>query len=290
MTVYGIAKWKDVFERAESRKLKQLTWIAMPVGFQSHGYQSLLDEFEGDAPAIYGAWCALVSLAASCAVRGVLANSRGIPLKTSHIARITGFPAPLFERLFAWASSEDVNWLEVVDPVTFTALESSDSSENGDNPRENDTSGKSPDDPPTLQGKSPSTQPNLTQPNLTIHNPTPPNLTQPGAADGRGLAGGNCFSVDGQEVMRQCLKLDKALIKVGVDAIEADDLWKLGWVSQQLSPGMLSEVATKVLSRDVKKPKSYIETALRRECSERGLALSSLIADAPERPKSKVAQ
>lgn len=132
---YHIAKWHEVYERAESRKLKALSWVAIPTSFSSHGYQCLLDEFGDDAPAMYGAWCALVSVAASCTVRGKLVNGRGIPLPISHIARMTGFPATVFERLIAWAARDEIGWLVEATP---------------DFQPENDISGESPDDPPTI--------------------------------------------------------------------------------------------------------------------------------------------
>jgi len=165
---YRIAKWNEVFERAESRKLKVLTWVAMPTGFTSNGYQLMLDEFGPEAPAIYGAWCALVSVAASCSDRGVLANGQGIPLKLSHIARMTGFPVSVFEKLTNWASRKEVGWLIDVSENSR--------SENRENFRENSTSGESPDDPPInscYNGGIPQahdpTQQDTTKPNQTKH-------------------------------------------------------------------------------------------------------------------------
>ena len=67
-----IKDWSDVFETAESRRYKSLRWIAMPVGFHSAGYQSMVDVFESDAAGVYGAWGALCSLADGCHVRGDL--------------------------------------------------------------------------------------------------------------------------------------------------------------------------------------------------------------------------
>lgn len=114
--VYKIAKWDEVFERAESRKLRSLSWVAIPTSFSSHGYQCLLDEFGEDAPAIYGAWCALVAIAASCTVRGTLSNSRGKPLPITHLVRISGFPQSVFEKLIAWATNEEIGWLIPAQP------------------------------------------------------------------------------------------------------------------------------------------------------------------------------
>lgn len=113
--VYRIAKWQETFETADSRKHKRLSWVSLPVGFGSNGYQSLVDQFEDEAPAIYGAWCALVNLAAQMNWRGVLCTSRGEPMSISRIARLTYMPTDVFEKLFDWASSESVGWIEVVE-------------------------------------------------------------------------------------------------------------------------------------------------------------------------------
>lgn len=161
MKLYKIAKWEEVYERAESRKLKQLTWVSMPIGLNSSGYQSLLDEFGDRAPAMYGAWCALVAVAANCHRRGILGNSRGNPLTISHLSRQTGFDGELFRDLFAWASTREVGWLEC-DEIGSTVEPHG---KNIENTNENSVSGESPDDLPACQGNPPTTRHNK-----TIHN------------------------------------------------------------------------------------------------------------------------
>lgn len=106
-----ISKWNEVYERAESRKLKALSWVSIPTSFSSNGYQCMLDEFGEEAPAIYGAWVALVAIAASCTVRGTLTSSRGTPLQITHLSRLSGFPQPVFEKLLEWAARPEISWL-----------------------------------------------------------------------------------------------------------------------------------------------------------------------------------
>ncbi len=179
MAIYRIAKWESVFERAESRKLKQLTWVAMPVGFTSHGYQSLLDEFGEDAPAIYGAWCALVGVAAGCVHRGIFCSGRGIPLTIPRISRMTGFEAALIGRLFDWASREDIRWLEVVEPEELEQIIGEPIAENPVKHEEKAISGESPDDPPTPQGNPPTTRHNKTRHYRTLPNKTEDQRAEP---------------------------------------------------------------------------------------------------------------
>lgn len=110
-TVYEIARWRETFETADSRKHKSLQWVSMPIDRQSNGYQSMIDHFGDESPAIYGAWCALVSIAAGCHRRGVLATSKGEPISIHRIARMAHMPCDPFEKLFDWAVRDDVNWL-----------------------------------------------------------------------------------------------------------------------------------------------------------------------------------
>lgn len=114
--VYRIAKWTETFEKSESRRYKNLTWVSLPVGFNSNGYHELIATFKDDAPTIYGAWCALLSVAAEAPVHGTLANSKGIAYSLDRIVADTRFPREVFEKLIPWAVSAKVGWLELDDP------------------------------------------------------------------------------------------------------------------------------------------------------------------------------
>jgi hypothetical protein len=148
--VYKIAKWSTLYENNESRKLKKLQWVPIPTGMDSSGYQALLDHFGDRAPALYGTWIGLVTIAANCHDRGILRNSRGIPLTISHLSRMTGFDAGLFSELFAWASSPEVGWLEA---ETDTAV-SEQQPKTVENPVVLPSSGNSPEDLPTSPQKT----------------------------------------------------------------------------------------------------------------------------------------
>lgn len=112
-TVYRIAKFEEVFTKRDGRKSNVLHWVSVPTGFQSNGYQSLVEDFGDEAPAIYGAWCALVAVAARCPTPGVLSTSRGRPITPERAANMAYMPAEPFRKLYAWASSESVGWIEV---------------------------------------------------------------------------------------------------------------------------------------------------------------------------------
>lgn len=164
-TVFEISKWSEVFETAESRRHRALTWVSMPVSFMSSGYQSLLESFGEDSPAIYGAWCALVAFAAQCPTRGRLGNSHGRPITWLHVSRVTGFSVEVFERLVAWASKPSVGWLIVVE-----------THENAEEIAENEIAQPLPRHCPGVSQAN-TGLPDLTRPNLTIHNKTIPSMS-----------------------------------------------------------------------------------------------------------------
>ena len=120
MVVYEIARWSEVFETSESRKLKSLPWIAERTDFTSTGWQSGLDEFgPAEWPAIYGAWMVIVRTAATAKNRGRLCGDKGEPWSASRIARPSGICPELIARAFNWAVR--IGWLL---PVEITSGDS----------------------------------------------------------------------------------------------------------------------------------------------------------------------
>lgn len=116
-TVLAVSRWNEVFETSESRRHRSLLWIAIPVSFNSTGLQRMLDEFDGiKAAALYGCWNALLKIAASAPVRGVLAGHKGESYTSGRLARLSGFPQSLFDELIPWCVS--VGWLVTAQPTT----------------------------------------------------------------------------------------------------------------------------------------------------------------------------
>ena len=107
-SVWRIAKWSETFETSDSRTYKSLPWVSVPTTLCSNGYQSLVEEFGADAPAVYGAWNAMVAVASKCPVRGTLATSKGVAYSLERIIREAYMHPdclPIFQRLVEWASS-----------------------------------------------------------------------------------------------------------------------------------------------------------------------------------------
>jgi hypothetical protein len=307
MTVYRIAKWAETFERAESRKLRKLAWVSLPIDFGSTGYHALLEEFEEEAAALYGAWCVLTAFAATCPVRGLLANSKGTPFKLSHLARVTGFSEVLFQRLLAWASQPEVGWLEVItedDSIQAVADREREffgvGGSSGESP---DVSGDRRGNPPTAQeivggssGESPDVSgdrrgnpptareivggipriPNLTKPNQTRPDITSPDITQP---DQRvdGLEDDGEFVEQVVEVANRFARLRRPLPR--------EMIWQVAWVGCLLDRDTVNDACDRIAVRgSVNNPKKYLATVMRNLCQEHGKQWQDLRSTVPAPP------
>ena len=127
-----IRDWNDIFENAESRKLKSLRWVAMPNKTNSQGYTALVEHPRGALH--YGAWCAIVlvcSLREPREKRGTLPEADGTIGGISRaLGRISRLPPEIFEEVLPrLINDQEIAWIEQL----------------------GDVSGKSPD----VSGKSP---------------------------------------------------------------------------------------------------------------------------------------
>jgi hypothetical protein len=278
--VLRISKWSEVFERAESRKIKQLSWIALPVSFTSAGYQSLLDEFGSDAPAIYGAWCALCAVASSCTYRGVLATSRGIPLRTSHIARTTGFDVVLFERLMAWAIRDEIGWLTTVSEIELATMLEANTEKTNENAGSCMSPGESPDMPGDRRGIPCTTRPNLTRPDITKQDITQPDQT--GAAPGATPTTGGDDLIDRWkkptrgyfdlvcEIASRFGRLPERIRMREGQELDREFIWQMSWIGAEFDRSTVDEICNRLASGEIKKPKSYAEAIVRKLCHTSG--------------------
>jgi hypothetical protein len=281
--VWRIAKWTETFERAESRKLKTLTWIAMPTGFASTGYQSMLEEFDEDAPAIYGAWVALCAFASTCHVRGVLGNSRGIPLRLSHIARVTGFPIDVFARLVAWASRTDVGWLE---SISAAAL-SQELTRNAGNAVDSNPSGESPDDLPVVQVNPPSTRPNRTEPNRTEPNRTEQDQTIVRSIETREWVEWS----KGGLFLDRVLEAADRLWRASKGRIDREMIWQAAWVGVAIDRDAIDDATTYIAEGKANKPKAFLGACMVRMCQSHDSdwdRLKRQVPPAPPPPPARV--
>ena len=112
MKLYKIANWDQVYENHETRKLPRLRWVPVPNKHDGLGFRLMANE--KDACDLYAAWNLIVQVASKSekGERGIL--RRGVsPLNVNNLALMTGFPARIFERAFAFFSQPIIGWLIV---------------------------------------------------------------------------------------------------------------------------------------------------------------------------------
>jgi len=110
MTLYRIRDWDIHFELAQGRKVKNPSWVILPVKHDGLGFRRLMAMREGAE--LYGAWVLIVQVAAKCPTRGMLADERG-PLGATELSLKTGCPAKVFERSLQVLSSDEIGWLVI---------------------------------------------------------------------------------------------------------------------------------------------------------------------------------
>jgi hypothetical protein len=107
-TTYRVRDWALLFETAETRKLKHLTWVPIPTKHDGKGYRRLMKA----GPLNYAAWLLIVQVASKCPQRGLLADQDG-PLEVQDLAIKTDFPAKAFAA--AIPHLLEIGWLEALD-------------------------------------------------------------------------------------------------------------------------------------------------------------------------------
>lgn len=111
MPTYLIRDWNEHFETAESRKLKKLSWVALPNKHDGKSFRRLMRMDDGMAT--YGVWVLIVQVASKCPKRGLLVDADG-PLSAEDIADKTGVPEQLVSRALEVLSSERIKWIEAL--------------------------------------------------------------------------------------------------------------------------------------------------------------------------------
>jgi hypothetical protein len=257
--IYAVAKWRETFETSDSRKHKALCWVSVPNNMASNGYVEMISHFgREEAPAIYGAWIALVLIASKCPARGVLCTSSAVGLSVDRLSFLSHFGSSVFQKLLPWA--ESVGWLEVLsfDQAKAT-LEGGLSDQKTADRLPNDNQ-------PVVTRLATGLQ---TRPNLTKPNPTR-QTAQKRLTDG---------SMDGGKLNldwgRQDLEREAALFRkrTGVTqrSLPSDYLIPLVAFGLSTGNGFLGDLATGYAKASVTKPKKYCDAATRNYCDEHHL-------------------
>jgi len=118
--LYKIVRWAEVYETAETRKLKALQWVPLPNKLDGLGFRRLAAE--RDNCVLLATWVLIVEVASRGPPeqRGVLARN-GVPMTAEDLALITGFAQQAFERAFDFFSHPKQGWLVIDDPKETSA-------------------------------------------------------------------------------------------------------------------------------------------------------------------------
>lgn len=108
---YRIKDWK-LFESAQSRRCKELKWIAVTNKHDGSSFRRLMARKDGLT--IFGAWILILQVASRCVPRGTLLNDDK-PLTAEDLHFKTGAPEKDFVKAFEVLSSPPIEWLEIVD-------------------------------------------------------------------------------------------------------------------------------------------------------------------------------
>jgi len=120
MTTYRIKCWNRTFEDRRSREIDRLKYVNVPVSDDGEGFRMLMSTPEGVQA--YGAFIAVVRIAARMKSRGVLKDERG-PLTARRLAVLAGMPHEVMEKALPMLASDDIGWLEDAEKAVAEASE-----------------------------------------------------------------------------------------------------------------------------------------------------------------------
>lgn len=103
-----INNWSDNFEKADSRRCKEMLWVAVPTKMDGKHFKRLSKRKDGME--IFGAWILLLELAAKMPERGTLKDNDG-DLSFEDMELITGFPQKSFKNAISFLSSDEMKWI-----------------------------------------------------------------------------------------------------------------------------------------------------------------------------------
>lgn len=257
--VYRVAKWRETFETADSRKHQKLRWVSTPIGFESNGYALLIEHFNEEAPAIYGAWSAVVQIAAQGPPnrRGLLCDSKGVGYTVGRLQFLSHFPSTVFAKLIEWAVGQDVGWLEIIPKNDVQNLLT------GTDPVANQS--------PTSHELGYTTEPNLTEHNTTKPNP----CCSSSVVD-------FCFVCSWEELTEKGARLRK-MIQRNERAVSSSTLLEMVAFDLASGTSFSLDLGGRLRDGEIRKPGQYISAAFRQSCEEKGTTWSEVQPKLAER-------
>ena len=108
--VYRIVDWDKHYEKAQTRKCKDMKWVPIPTRHDGSGYRRVVNHKKGSE--IYTAWIAMVAIASKMDTRGVLVKD-GRPLTSEDLSLASGWPEHFFDAAFEVLTQENIGWLSL---------------------------------------------------------------------------------------------------------------------------------------------------------------------------------
>lgn len=112
LKAYAIKRWSQVYENAQTRRLKTMGYSILPRQLDSLEYRMILQCSDGFA--ILTVWQALLQVAITCPQRGLLVTGGG-PLRARELAAMTHIPEPVVDSALEALESPDIGWLHQVE-------------------------------------------------------------------------------------------------------------------------------------------------------------------------------
>ena len=114
MKAYHIKDWNTIYETAQTRQVRTLTYFSKPNKLVGECVGHMLNQEDGLA--LYGVWTFLEALASTAPTehRGWLVRN-GTPMDAVRISALTRIPAAAIQRALDFFSTTPMDWLEVLD-------------------------------------------------------------------------------------------------------------------------------------------------------------------------------
>ncbi len=112
-TLYKIRDWNLHYENNQTRPMKNMSWLKLPVKLSGNGYVHLMGVEEGAA--IFGCFIATIEAAANCRPRGELWATPTIPHSPRTLAAVVRQSEQLVSKMLAFCNSDFCDWIETTE-------------------------------------------------------------------------------------------------------------------------------------------------------------------------------
>ena len=109
--IYRVKNWNEFYEKAQTRKCKEMKWVAVPNKLDGAGYAIVAAHPRNCE--LFTAWILILEVASKMPTRGLLFKD-GKSVGPQDLSRRTRFPEDIFNLAFLVLIEPDIGWLERV--------------------------------------------------------------------------------------------------------------------------------------------------------------------------------